>query len=345
MARLSKRSFAAVCTFMLSAFAISAVISPDNKAFAHGTAWLRQPTKPSFFNRWLGFGCSFIFVIPACYALYNLLKKERKRRSSLILLEKRASVRFPKIPMEDLTAKLEKEDNSQSQSFKVPKKSYGTEKPVTAVGEDEESQGDGGVTPDIKDEKKGETEDTPTEKSASDDVDEEKKWEEMRAIYTVASQKLADGKIAPAAFAACLFALGLAISQMVLPSKVLGFLALYTLADGRSFDPTLLTVMVGGAVVSFLSYQFVDGWGLIKNPWARNSPFSSSEFCVPKSTIIDWKLLLGALCFGIGWALAGLCPGPATFLAGSGTKPVLAFWWPFYYIGAFIAQKLKDKYP
>ena len=51
-------------------------------------------------------------------------------------------------------------------------------------------------------------------------------------------------------------------------------------------------------------------------------------------------LIGGALCFGIGWALAGLCPGPAMFLAASGTKPVLAYWWPMFLVGSFVAEWL-----
>ena len=72
------------CTFMLSAFATSAVVSPDNNAFAKGTEFLRTMTFPVLFNRWLEFGCSFIFVVPTCVALFNLLMMEKNRRSSLL---------------------------------------------------------------------------------------------------------------------------------------------------------------------------------------------------------------------------------------------------------------------
>jgi hypothetical protein len=55
-----------------------------------------------FFNRGLGFGCSFIFVIPTCLALYNLLKKEQRRQSSLVELEKRASQISPRMSLANL---------------------------------------------------------------------------------------------------------------------------------------------------------------------------------------------------------------------------------------------------
>jgi hypothetical protein len=333
---------------MFSAFATSAMISPDNKAFAKGTEFLRTDTVPVFFNRWLGFGCSFIFVIPTCVALYNLLKKEQRRRSSLVELEKRASQIFPRMSLADLESSAD--FSSAVISLNNSRKEhadYGSSEDLTKVVTKpvEEALEEGEADkPATQENEVVSATDASSEKSCQVEVEQEihKNFIELQAQVRQARKRLADGKILPSALAACLFALGLAVSQMVLPSKVLGFLALYTFHSG-GYDPTLLTVMVGGALVSFLSYQFVEGWGLIKNPWARKAPLASSEFCVPTNNTIDWKLLLGSFCFGVGWAMAGLCPGPATFLAAAGTKPVLAFWWPFYYIGAFGAQKLKDR--
>lgn len=343
MARLSKRSITAVCTFMFSAFAVSAVISPDNRTFASGTEWLRTDAVPVFFNRWLGFGCSFLFIIPTCVALYNLLQKENFRRSSLVVLKRQASIHFPKAKISDILDETNEGSSFADDSKALETTEYSTmtlEKTKTIKEEDLES---GGTCPNPVTSEVGSVSGDEDTKIQEDAV--EKKWSELRNQFKATQKKLGDGKIVPAALAACVFALGLAISQMVLPSKVLGFLALYTMSTSTegSYDPTLLTVMVGGSIVSFLSYQFVDGWGIIKNPWAKRTPLSSSEFCVPKNNVIDWQLLVGAFCFGVGWALAGLCPGPATFLAASGTKPVLAYWWPLYFVGAFAAQKLKDR--
>ena len=72
-------------------------------------------------------------------------------------------------------------------------------------------------------------------------------------------------------------------------------------------------------------------------------PLLTSEYSVPTNTAIDIQLIIGGTCFGIGWALAGLCPGPAIFLAGTGTKPVIYCWWPTFLFGSFIAQKIKAK--
>jgi hypothetical protein len=271
-----------------------------------------------------------LFVIPMFVALYYLLKKEQRRRSSLVMLEKRASTYFPKAKLQDLL-----DENTEASAF-YEKSEALNEKSEALDQEGSKDNGSENATENDEDEEQ------PRQAAIVDEETAEKKWEELRSQVKEASKRLTDGKIAPAALAATIFALGLAISEMVLPSKVLGFLALSTLSKG-TYDPTLLTVMIGGALVSFLSYQFVDGWGIIKNPFATASPLVSSEFCVPTNKKIDWKLLFGALCFGIGWALAGLCPGPATFLAAA-TKPVLMYWWPLYYVGAFAAQKLKERF-
>jgi len=305
MPRLSLRSITAVCSFMLSALGTFAVISPDNKTFASGTEWLRTDTPPSFYNQWLGFGVSFIFVVPTLVALYYLATSEKKRRSSLSLMKKEFA-RY------DSTEDVEKAD---------AKKEDGQESTEKSAAEEN------------------------TTENASEQATEPTNVEDLKEKVQEAERGSADGKIIPAIIAACLFSLGLAISQMVIPSKVLGFLALYTIPMNR-YDPTLLTVMCAGALVSFISYQFVEGWGVIKLPskWMIRAPLTSSKFCIPTNNTIDWKLVLGSFCFGIGWAMAGLCPGPAKFLAASGTEEVLAFWWPFYFVGAFLAQKLKDRF-
>ena len=72
MARLSKRSFVAVTTFMLAAVAAANLTAPENKVFSNGTRFLRTDKVPELFNRWLGFGITCFFLIPTVIALNNL---------------------------------------------------------------------------------------------------------------------------------------------------------------------------------------------------------------------------------------------------------------------------------
>ena len=109
-----------------------------------------------------------------------------------------------------------------------------------------------------------------------------------------------------------LFGLGLILSGMSDPAKVLGFLDL-----AGNWDPSLAFVM-GGAIVV----------GLLLFPFASKRPVSilGEAIRLPTATQIDRRLVLGGLIFGVGWGLAGYCPGPALVsLAQGGIKPILFF--------------------
>ena len=93
------------------------------------------------------------------------------------------------------------------------------------------------------------------------------------------------------------FGLGLVISGMANPAKVLNFLDL-----AGAWDPSLAFVMGGAVVVAFLGYRLT---------WRQNAPVLSDSFDVPSSTRIDRPLIVGAALFGIGWGIGGFCPGPA----------------------------------
>lgn len=95
------------------------------------------------------------------------------------------------------------------------------------------------------------------------------------------------------------FGLGLAVSGMSQQSKVISFLNL-----NGPWDPSLGFVMLGGVAVSHLGYQVF--WRLRKS-----QPLCSSKCSVPTSTKLDARLIGGSWLFGIGWGMAGLCPGPA----------------------------------
>jgi len=94
-----------------------------------------------------------------------------------------------------------------------------------------------------------------------------------------------------------LFGLGLAISQMMNPNKVLNFLDIT-----GNWDPSLAFVMIGALAVGILSFRFI-----LKRP----APLFDEAFHVSKKIHIDKPLLMGAAIFGIGWGMTGYCPGPA----------------------------------
>lgn len=104
-------------------------------------------------------------------------------------------------------------------------------------------------------------------------------------------------EIAAALLAGVIFGLGLAISGMINPAKVQGFLDL-----AGAWDPTLAFVMGGALVTTVVGYRIV---------LRRPAPLLGGSFALPTDRAIDRSLVLGALGFGIGWGLAGFCPGPA----------------------------------
>jgi hypothetical protein len=150
-------------------------------------------------------------------------------------------------------------------------------------------------------------------------------------------------KLAPAAVAGVLFSVGLYVARMVFPTVVIGFLNLGLIPKGE-WNATLMFVMGSGVVISFLSYQFVDGFRMFTNTKTLEKPIAlspGSDFAVPKNSDIDKFLIIGSICFGIGWGISGLCPGPALFLASIGVSWVLVCYWPAFLFGAFLASKIK----
>jgi uncharacterized membrane protein YedE/YeeE len=114
-----------------------------------------------------------------------------------------------------------------------------------------------------------------------------------------------------ALLAGIVFGLGLAVSQMINPAKVLAFLDI----AGR-WDPSLALVMAGALAVTALGYRLA-----LKRP----APLLAARFELPTLREIDRRLLAGAVVFGIGWGLVGFCPGPAIASLAFGVKESLIF--------------------
>ena len=146
----------------------------------------------------------------------------------------------------------------------------------------------------------------------------------------------------PAAISGVVAAAGLSRSSMVYPEAVRSFLDLQGISTG-TWNPTLMMVMMGGLVVSAISYQFVPGHG-IGQSWPKLAqPWAGGAFGIPTLTVIDAKLVLGAASFGVGWGITGLCPGPALLLTMTGLSGMVYQWWPAFYIGSRIAEAAKER--
>jgi hypothetical protein len=108
-----------------------------------------------------------------------------------------------------------------------------------------------------------------------------------------------------------LFGLGLTVSQMIDPAKVIGFLDL-----AGDWDPSLALVMASAIPVAAFGYAIAR---------RRARPLCAAAFATPSRYGIDRRLVLGAALFGVGWGLVGYCPGPALASLGLGSPAVFLF--------------------
>jgi uncharacterized protein len=123
-----------------------------------------------------------------------------------------------------------------------------------------------------------------------------------------------------------LFGAGLVMSGMSNPGNVLNFLDV-----AGTWDARLMFVMGGAVVVTSIGFAAL---------MRRTRPLFAEKFTWPTATMIDKKLLIGAALFGIGWGLAGYCPGPALASIGAGAKDMLLFI-PALVAGMWAATKIR----
>ncbi len=107
------------------------------------------------------------------------------------------------------------------------------------------------------------------------------------------------------------FGTGLIISGMTDPSKIIGFLDV-----AGAWDPSLAFVLGGAVLVGFIAFRLARG---------RAASFLGGAMHLPNARRIDRPLVLGSLAFGVGWGLAGYCPGPAVVAFGSGHDKAVVF--------------------
>lgn len=112
-----------------------------------------------------------------------------------------------------------------------------------------------------------------------------------------------------------IFGFGLLLSGMSDPAKVLNFLDLGGIALG-SWDPSLAFVMAGAVAVTFVGYRAV---------LARPRPLFDQGFHLPTQRDLDLRIVAGPAVFGVGWGLAGFCPGPALTALGFGARGAFIF--------------------
>jgi uncharacterized protein len=114
-----------------------------------------------------------------------------------------------------------------------------------------------------------------------------------------------------------LFGLGLGVAQMIDPNKIINFLDI-----AGAWDASLMLVLGAAVTTTFIAFRVI-----LRQP----APRFGERFLLPKNQLLDARLLIGAALFGIGWGLAGYCPGPGFAALAIGT------WEPVVFIGAMLA--------
>ena len=130
-------------------------------------------------------------------------------------------------------------------------------------------------------------------------------------------------RVLAALLAGALFGVGLVVGRMTDPHVVLGFLDV-----AGAFDPTLLFVMLGAVGTTAIAFRFV---------LRRDRPVFDADFHLPTKALVDRDLVVGAALFGIGWGLAGYCPGPLLVGVAGGA------WTAWVFLPAMVAGALLQR--
>lgn len=128
--------------------------------------------------------------------------------------------------------------------------------------------------------------------------------------------------------AGLLFAIGLGLGGMLDANKVLGFLNIL-----GHWDPSLAFVVAGAVLTHALAYNFIR---------RRERPVLASKFHGPAARAVTGRLVVGSVLFGIGWGLAGYCPGPALSATAAGSAQALVFT-GFMFVGMALFQRISPK--
>lgn len=126
-----------------------------------------------------------------------------------------------------------------------------------------------------------------------------------------------------ALFAGTLFGFGLSVAQMIDPAKVINFLDF-----AGTWDPSLAFVMAGGLIVNAIIIPFI---------LKRGKPLLAEYFRLPTKTEIDKRIVIGGVLFGIGWGVAGYCPGPMITSLSFADSDILTVLGAFV-VGTFVAR-------
>jgi uncharacterized membrane protein YedE/YeeE len=127
-------------------------------------------------------------------------------------------------------------------------------------------------------------------------------------------------------FCGALFAIGLGLSGMTNPQKVIGFLDIT-----GNWQPALMFVMIGAITIHSLTYYLVKG---------KKQTLLGKRFSLPSKKDADMHLILGSAIFGMGWGVGGYCPGPALASLGAFLNTALVFTLAMV-VGSLVAIKLK----